>query len=146
MRSDDSIQKICIAAIMRHTIGPIDFLLTRLYKANSRTLISIDIALTDGELPVSQTFIDKSDWTLVTTRRIVSCFNGEVCEASANIVDSWKWGDFKGYKGGQTSIGEILLNDGSTLKIHLEVDKASMIMIYSIITLVELQKNNNELF
>ena len=136
MKSDTSIKNICVAAVKRHTIKPIDFAITTLFDNElSRNLLK-HIVFSEGELPISQTFIDKSDWTLVTTRRIVSCFNGQVRETAANNVHSWNWGDFKGHKNGQTSISEIKLNDGNVLNVHIEVGKASMIIIYSIMTLV----------
>ena len=103
MKSDTSIKNICVAAVKRHTIKPIDFAITTLFDNElSRNLLK-QIVFSEGELPISQTFIDKSDWTLVTTRRIVSCFNGQV---------------------------------GNVLNVHIEVEKASMIIIYSIMTLV----------
>jgi hypothetical protein len=136
MKSDTSIKNICVAAVKRHTITPIDFVITTLFDNELSTTLLNQIVFSEGELPISQTFIDKSDWTLVTTRRIVSCFNGQVRETAANNVSSWNWGVFKGHKSGQTSISEIKLNNGSVLNVHIEVGKASMIIIYSIMALV----------
>lgn len=136
MKSDTSIKNICIAAVRRHTMKPIDFPITTIFDNELTGHLLNQITFSEGEMPISQTYIDKSHWTLVTTRRIISCFNGHVQEIAANKVDSWNWGDFKGYKGGQSSIGRVCSDDGSILNIHIEAGKASMILIYSIMTLV----------
>lgn len=136
MKSDTSIKNICIASVRRHTVPPIDFPLTTLFEADLTEHLLNQITFSSGELPIAQTFIDQSNWTLVTTRRIVSCFNGQVQETGAENVNSWDWGDFKGFKTEQTSIGELRLDDGSILNFHIEVRRASMVIIYSIRTLV----------
>ncbi|MES2772940.1 MAG: hypothetical protein V4722_02060 [Bacteroidota bacterium] len=136
MKSDTTIKNICVAAAKRHTIKPIDFPFTTLFDGEHSGDLSNQITFSESELPISQTFIAKSNWTLVTTRRIVSCINGQVRETAASNVNSWNWGNFKGYKGEHTSIGEIKLDSGDVINIHIEAGRASMIIIYSIMTLV----------
>ncbi len=126
MKSDGSIKNICIAAVERHTIKPIDFPLTTVFDNGSARRVSNQINLLNGELPVSQTFIDKSDWTLVATGRIINCFDGIVQETLTGKVSSYR----------PASIGEIKLGNGNIFKIHIEAGKASMIIIYSVMTLV----------
>ncbi len=136
MKSNGSIKNICIAAVERHTIKPIDFPLTTVFGNGSARPVSNQIDLLNGELPASQTFIDKSDWTLVATGRIINCFDGIVQETLTEKVSSPHWGHFKGYKNRPASIGEIKLNNCNTFNIHIEAGKASMIIIYSVMTLV----------
>ena len=140
MKSDGSIHQICVAAILRHTLKPINFLLTKLYDTDTKSLLQIDIALTDGELPISKTYIDSLTWTLITTRRIISCNKGDVQEAFADRVNSWQWGDTKRNAKGSYTLGEIKIEDNSILQIHIECGKASMVTIYAIMTLARLRK------
>lgn len=124
MKSDTSIKNISVAAVKRHTIAPIDFPLTTLFDRD-QSMPSID-----------QTLITHLDWTLVTTRRIISCLDEDVRETAPAKVSSWFWGNFKGYKETKTTLGELRLENGSVLKVHIESGRASMIIIYSIMTLV----------
>ncbi|HEY2580577.1 MAG TPA: hypothetical protein VGI43_02145 [Mucilaginibacter sp.] len=91
MKTDTSIRNICIASIKRKTIRPIDFSLTKFFQTETFSEIYINnFKLSDtseNELPISQTIIDKTNWTLVTTRQIISCVDGITKIAKAdNIV------------------------------------------------------------
>jgi hypothetical protein len=136
MKSDRSIRNICIAAIKRHTVGPIDFPFSRIFETEVTVPFGERLSSIDGELPVSQTFIDEDNWTLTTTRRIASCHQGKVRESAAERVRSWHWGAFNVTKGNPISFGELELDKGDTLRIHIERGKVSMITIYAIMTQV----------
>ena len=140
MKSDSSIKNICTAAAKRHTIKPINFPLTTLFENDSIKLISDQVHLLAGELLIMQTFMSSSDWTLITTRRIISSFDRIMQEVVPEKINSWNWGDFKGYVSKQTSIGELRLANGSSFRIHIETGKASMVIIYAVITLVRLSE------
>lgn len=136
MKSDTSIKNISVAAVRRHTIKPIDFSMTTLFD-NDQSRSPIDqITLSEGELPIAQTLITHANWTLVTTRRIISCLDGKVQETDPAKVKSWLWGNFKGFKDTKMTLGELTLEDGSMLNVHIESGKASMVIIYSIMTLI----------
>jgi hypothetical protein len=136
MKSDRSIRNICIAAIRRHTIGPINFQFSRIFETEVTVPFGERLPSSDGELPVSQTFIDKENWTLTTTRRIASCHQGKIRESAAERIKTWHWGAFNIVKETPISLGELELDNGDTLRIHIERGKASMITIYAIMTLV----------
>jgi hypothetical protein len=73
MKTDHTIRNICLAAIKRHTIKPIDFLFTSLFETELVPEFPNGLAVLDGELPVARTFIDNANWTFVTTKRVVIC-------------------------------------------------------------------------
>lgn len=141
MKTDDSIKNICIAAIKRHTFKPIDYSLTKILDEGVIPKLPKGFPIQQGELPISQTFIDTSNWTLITTRRIISCLNNETREAAAGQISTWRWGAvFKNDKISPFSTGEIILDNGEVLKIYIESGKASMITIYAVMTLARLVK------
>ena len=90
----------------------------------------------DNELPICQTIIDSSNWTLVTTRQIFTCKGGLTKLTKADNVLSWQWNDFKGYKNELYTIGQLELVNLRQIEIFIETGKASMVMIYTITSLV----------
>jgi hypothetical protein len=137
MKNDHSIRNICIAAIKRHTIKPIDFSFASILETELAPKFSNGLAVIDGELPVARTFIDKDNWTFVTTRSIIVCDQGKIHESLAGRIKSWYWGDFNVYKDDPVIMGGLKLDNGILLKVHIERGKASMITIYAIMTLVK---------
>lgn len=147
-KADESIRRICIASIKRHTCKPIAYPLTSIYETESiyemDNVISSAISYQDNELPIALTFVDSNNWTLLTTRSIISTIDGLTKHAlSRNVVHS-TWGDFKGYKDKPTTLGRLTLSDYSTLDVLTETGYASMIMIYGIMTLIGKETSNEE--
>jgi hypothetical protein len=140
MKTDNSIRNICIAAIRRKVILPFDFLLTQLFE--KETFPDIDneqfklLDLYDNELPITQTTIDHANWTLVTTRQIISCADNTIQIAKAAEVLSWHWNDFKGYDKAAYTVGQLQLAGQQQLGVFIETGRASMITIYAIRTVV----------
>ena len=120
MKSDRSIRNICIAAIKRHTIEPMDFAFAKIFEMEVVPPFYNKLAAIDGELPVSQTFIDEGNWTLTTSRRVVCCHQGKVQESSAQSIRSWHWGAFNVTRDKPILLGELELDNGDILKIHIE--------------------------
>ena len=89
----------------------------------------------ESELPIALTKIDDSNWTLLTTKQIISNISGELKHTLAEGVIHTDWNDFKGYKHQSTTVGKLTLKDDSTMYVLVETGKASMIMIYGIMTL-----------
>lgn len=138
VKTDKSIKNICIAAVKRHTIPPIDFPYSTLFD-NDGIDVSVSIALADHELPIAKTHIDALNWTLVTTRRIITCLSGLMQELPAARIKSYHWGDFKGMGKKPFTIGEIQSEEGDTINIHIETGRASMVIIYSIRTVAGME-------
>jgi len=147
-KSDESIRRICVASIKRHTIKPIDYPLTKVFE--TQLLVNIDETISsafrhfENELPIALTYVDKSNWTLLTTRQIISNINGAVKQTLTENVIQRKWNDFKGYKDKSTTLGQLTLADNMTLDIIIETGKASMIIIYGIMTLTGKETSTEE--
>jgi hypothetical protein len=147
-KTDESIRRICIASIKRHTIKPIDYPLTRIFEKQSLSEIDKVISSTfnhlDNELPIAITYVDINNWTLLTTKRIISNIKGVLTQTFASKVVKRTWGDFKGYKEKPTTLGYLTLNDNTTMNILTETGAASMIMIYGIMTLTGQETSTEE--
>lgn len=137
-KSDKSIRNICIASIKRHTFKPIDYPMTKIFETEALSEINmpVDISHHEDELPVVLCLFDENNWTLVTTRKIISNISGNRGLAHGIDVQEWKFNDFKGYKDKYITKGELILNDGKMLQIVIETGYASMMMIYGIMTLM----------
>lgn len=141
-KTDESIRKICIASIKRHTIKPINYPLTSIFETQPLKGFNNTIATAfeheEGELPIVMTFVDNDNWTLLTTKKIISRIKGDINHASATSITSWKFNDFKGFKDKPITYGYLLLEDATKLDIIIETGAPSMMMIYGIMTLTQL--------
>ena len=74
MKSDESVHKICIAAIARHTMKPYEFKWTSFFRDPITANLEIfrEVVLEEAELPICTCFVNDSEWTLLTTRRVFS--------------------------------------------------------------------------
>ncbi len=136
VKSDNSLRKLVVSSIKRHTIKPFDFLYMTLFENQLLSEIKSEIITKfnnlENELPIAMTFIDNNNWTLLTTRRIISNIDGNIQIASHDSVLEWKWNDFKGYKDKPITYGQLKLIDEIVINFHIETGRASMIMIYGI--------------
>jgi hypothetical protein len=147
-KTNESIRRICIASIKRHTIKPINYPLTKIFESQSLSDIDEKISSTfshqENELPIALTHFDNNNWTLLTTKKIISNINGDIKQALANNVAKRTWNDFKGYKEKPITLGHLTLDDNSTLDVLIETGKASMIIIYGIMTLTGQETSTEE--
>lgn len=140
MKSDNSIRNICVLAIKRSTIPPIDFPLTRLFETETLNdpaayLFKI-VAADENELPIVQTVVDALNYTLITTRQITTCVKGVIKNTKAINVQSVYWGDFKGYFKTEHTVGHLVLEDNRKMEIFIETGRASMITIHCLRKLI----------
>jgi hypothetical protein len=140
-KTDESLRKICIASIKRYTFKPFDYPLTTIFETQTASEIGdiVPIASIDqqNELPIALTYVDRYNWTLLTTKTILSTIKGELNKIEVSKVIERTWGDFKGYEKLPTTLGVLTLNDDTTFQVLIETGKASMILIYGIMTLVK---------
>ena len=133
---------------MRHTMKPVNYPLTKVFE--TELMVDIDETISssfrhfENELPIALTQIDKSNWTLLTTRQIISSVDDNLKQTLAQNVIQIKWGDFKGYKDKSTTLGQLTLDDNTTLDVIIETGKASMIIIYGITTLTGKETSTEE--
>lgn len=137
MKTDKSIHNICIASIKRSTIKPYDFKWTKFYDANIDFPYSgLEIDLVDDELFICSTFIDKDNFSVLTTRRLLTRQDGQLCAANMQAATDKLYGDFKGYRDKDYTFGLIQLQNGNELKYFIETGNASMVMIHGVRTLI----------
>jgi hypothetical protein len=159
MKTDLSIRNICIASIKRKYSGLANWHFTRHFETETFSDIDDRYKLSDihlNELPISQVVIDASNWTLITTRQIITCYNGVTKTMAATDVKGWHWNDFKGYRKTPYTVGRLEVEydrshkificpgeveDLRDLKIYIETGIASIVTIYAIMTLTSLVKN-----
>lgn len=136
-KSDKSIHNICIASIKRHTIKPYDFKWTRFYEDNidfNHTFPAQKIELSENELVICSTVIDNDNFSVLTTRKLVTNECGILLSGNMNIASDGLYGSFKGFHGRLFTFGLVQLNRGNELKYFIETGKASMVMIYGVRT------------
>lgn len=142
IKSDKSKHAICIASIKRHTIEPYDFKWTKFYETNSEFYYQgLFTGLSESELIICSTVIDSENYSILTTQRLITKQNGRKNSGYINEETSDKgYGDFKGYKDQNFTLGGIILEDRNELKYFIETGRASMIMIYGVRTLLRIQR------
>lgn len=133
-KSDSSIHNICIAAIKRHTIALYDCKWTRFYEekeAFTGLYMGMIADLEEEELPICSTVIDPDNWSVLTTRRMITRNSGQLtsafiregsCPSSPAIKDTKK----------ETAILSIAFKNGDTIHFFIESGRASMVMIAGI--------------
>ena len=139
-KTDLSIKNACLSAINRHTISPCNFESTVIY---GRYLadkpvhhILVNVELIENELPIALTFFD-DNWTLVTTRRILTNLDDELKQIFITEIETW---DLKNFKDTSTSIilAQIIGRGSERIECLIESGRASMVMIYAIGTLIRM--------
>jgi hypothetical protein len=142
-KSDASIQNVCLAAIRRHTFQPIAYHYTFIPDHPNFKYITAFFQYETGELPIAVVFIDASNWTLLTTRRIVVMIAGTHTTAPASHIDHTNADPFikMGYSSWQLST--LRLKNGETFQYHIETKAPAMIMMNGLSTLGGLYNSSN---
>ena len=147
-KTDESIRRICIASIKRHTFKPIEYPLTRIFETELMTGVDKEIVSSfnfqNEELPIALTYVNTDNWTLLTSRQIISKIKNIVQQTSAKSVAGWRWNDIKGYRDKTVTVGRLTLHDSSNVEILIETSYASMIMVYGIMTLTGQETSSEE--
>ena len=122
---------------------PYNFKWTKFYETNSDFYVlypNILLDLSDSELIICSTVIDKDNFSVLTTRKLITNEKGSLKSGEMKEATDKLYGDFKGYKTESFTFGQIQLKDGPDLKYFVEVGKASMIMIHGVRTLINTQQ------
>lgn len=137
-KTDKSIHNICIASIKRSTIKPYDFKWTKFYENNADFPYSeLEIELADNELYICSTFIDNNNFSILTSKRLVTKQDGQLCSENILGATNKLCGNFKrGEDENNYIFGQIQLPSGNVLKYFIETGNASMVMIYGVRTLI----------
>jgi hypothetical protein len=139
-KSDKSKHNICIARIKRSTFKPYDYNFTKFYETNYdfyNSYANFPISLSEGELIISSTIIDLENYSILTTRRLITKEKGVLNTSDINEVTDKSYGEFNGNETDIFTFGQVELKDGRQQKYFIEVGKASMIMIGGVRTLIK---------
>lgn len=102
--------------------------------------INDEIELEEGELPIASTIVSPTEWTFVTTRKIIGRLDDRKSSVPVDQIEKWSWGDFKGLRT-EGSIQKFTINESESLNFVYETSYASMVMIYAIMTITRLNAN-----
>lgn len=143
-KSDNSIYSVCIASIKRSTILPYDFKWTRFYPNNAEfysTYPDIGLTLLAEELIICSTIINPENYSVLTTRKLVTKDNGIMNSGKLEGSIDKLYGDFKGnLENKAVTFGLVQLADGNNLKYLIETGKASMVMIHGVRTSIRITR------
>lgn len=116
---------------------PYDFKWTKFYEADTDfPYTGLQLGLAENELFICSTFIDKENFSILTTRRLLTQLGGKLCSENIQGATDKLYGDFKGYKDKEFTFGLVQLQNGNELKYFIETGNASMIMIHGVRTLI----------
>ena len=115
---------------------------TRFYEDNAvfeKIYPQINIAPTEYELVICSTVIDTDNYSILTTLRLFTKENGIEHAADLAGARNKLYGDFKGTRSQPFTFGIIQTANGADVRYFIETGKASMIMIYGVKTLINIQ-------
>jgi len=116
---------------------PYDFKWTRFYEEDTgfnNSFPEIVIELSDNELVICSTVIDEDNFSVLTSRKLITKESGVLLSGRMNGAEDRRYGDFKGYRSGPFTFGLVQLSNGEELKYFIETGRASMVMIYGVRT------------
>jgi hypothetical protein len=147
-KTDKSIHNFCSASIKRSTIKPYDFKWTRFYESNCDFPYSaLQLNLSENELIICSTVIDSDNYSILTTRRLITKQDGQLNEGDIQSATDRLYGDFKGYKDKLVTFGQVRLKNEKELRYFIETGKASMVMIHGVRALLRItQMTNNQVY
>lgn len=122
---------------------PYDFKWTRFYSENAKfngLFPDIKLALSVEELVICSTVIDSENYSVLTTRNLITKDNGKIYSGNLEGARDKFYGDFKGIlEKKAVTYGMVQLENGNDLKYLIETGKASMVMIHGVRTRIQLQ-------
>ncbi|MBB6129978.1 hypothetical protein [Mucilaginibacter lappiensis] len=138
-KSDQVIHSFAIYEIKRATFKPYDFKWAKFHENNSdfvHLYPEIQLDVEENELIICSTVIDADNYSLLTTRRIVTKENdieniGDMTSAIQNTPPL----QFKLEKYNYV-FGTLQLQNGTVFRYFIEAGKASMVIEYGIRTLI----------
>ncbi len=100
-----------------------------------KTFPEIELELLDNELIICSTVIDIDNFSVLTTRKLVTKEKGILLSGNLNDAKDKLYGDFKGVLRKEPfTFGMVQLDNGNDLQYFIETGRASMIMIYGVRT------------
>ena len=139
MKSHESIKNIAIASIKRRSIDINHWDRTKISLSEFPSLID----RLDDELPVVKFILNESNWTIITTKRIVGQIDGSQNQIDFSELDDIVFGDYKNIKISTTIFRTTDLH-GDCIDFLMETGNPSIAFIYSINTIIRLYRDELE--
>lgn len=137
-KSDKQIHKICIRNIKKSLFNDAELKFTEFYEVTDQQLEFYDDLQTD-EIAICSTKINSDNWSLLTTKRLLTKSHNNLNSAEIEFASHAKYGDFKGYKDPEFTVGRILTSEGREFEYFTETGKASMVMVQGVKTRIQIQ-------
>lgn len=115
---------------------PYDFKWTIFFEANTDFQYKGLLDLAENELIICSTVIDKDNYSILTTRRLLTNIDGQISTGDIRGATDNQYRDFKSNKNSAFTFGQVQLQNGNELRYFIEKGKASMVMIYGVRTLI----------
>lgn len=139
-KSDKSLHHICIAKIKRCTMKPYDFKWSTFYENDSKNLFkNYPFELHNDELIICSIIIGADNFSILTTKKLVTLQNGILSSGSLINSTDLFYGNFKS-ETQRFSLGSVELENGEILEYFIETGRASMIMIQGVRTMIQIQQ------
>ena len=142
-KCDTILRQTAVAAIKRNAMMPEQWKFTKLYESDAIDIlgpIQDELKLGENELPVASTITKPTDWTFVTTKKVIGRTANELISMNIDDIEEWSWGDFKGSLEEPTTTMSLTTAEGQKKVFIIESGKASMVMIYAVKTLQQLSR------
>lgn len=143
-KSDKSIHRICIAKIKRSTMKPYAFKWAAFYENDSTILFqNYPFELHNDELIICSTIIDSDNFSILTSRKLITNKNGILHFGSLINAKNKLYGEFKS-DDEDVTFGKVELENGEILQYFIETKRGSMIMIQGVKTSITIQKTTEK--
>ena len=133
-KTDQSIHNICIAAIKRSTFKPYKkkYKWAQFYEATDAfPYTSLPLQLEANELIICSLVLDTNNYSILTTRKLITNINGNEEIGSIKGASDKDYGRFKNNPDVVT-FGTISYENGKDLKYFIEIGNGSMVMIQGV--------------
>ena len=141
-KTDAYIHEICVAAILRKTMRPYNFYYTRYWKTKKEFIKyceGINVEFENEEIPICSTIIDMKNWSIITTRRLITSTESIIYQGRFSDAINSDIGDFKGIEGNEIATGTVEFKNGNKIQCYIETKRASMVMVYGLQTRIQIE-------
>ena len=142
-KSDPVLHSFTIYEIKKATFKPYDFKWTKFHENNSdfvQLYPEIQLDVEENELIICSTVIDADNFSILTTRRIVTKENGIEDMGYMAGATTHDYPFYVGHEKFNYIFGTVVLPNGNAFRHFIEAGKACAMMIYGIKTLIWTQQ------
>lgn len=137
-KSDQQIHKICLRNIKKSLFSDAELKFTKFYELTDQQP-DFYSDFQDDEIAICSTRTDSNNRSLLTTQRLLTKSDNILKTTEIEYASHSSYGDFKGYKDPDFTIGRILIAEGTEFEYFTETGKASMVMVQGVKTRIQIQ-------